>query len=103
MEQLEPLQAVRYLPGQYFAPHNDGYSRVRTIFIYLNDLPVDGGGETCFPVLGLKITPRRGCAVMWENYIDFESAKEDVRTTHQGLPPTAGVKFGLNVWFRGDE
>lgn len=99
-DHLEALQVVRYGPGQYFAPHNDGLNRERTVFIYLSDLPEDSEGETCFPVLGFKVTPRKGCALVWWNYTD--DGKEDVHTVHQGLPPTAGVKYGLNCWFSFD-
>ncbi|OLP88230.1 Prolyl 4-hydroxylase 5 [Symbiodinium microadriaticum] len=66
---LEPLNMVRYLPGQYFNQHHDGRFRPKTIFVYLNDIAPGDGGETMFPELRLKIVPRRGCAVMWSNVL----------------------------------
>ncbi|CAJ1392392.1 unnamed protein product [Effrenium voratum] len=67
VECLEPLALVRYAPGQFFDLHHDGPDRPKTIFVYLNDVEE---GETYFPLLGLKFTPRRGTAVMWCNSAD---------------------------------
>eukprot|EP00409_Alexandrium_fundyense_P006299 CAMPEP_0195045386 /NCGR_PEP_ID=MMETSP0347-20130606/15178_1 /TAXON_ID=2932 /ORGANISM="Alexandrium fundyense, Strain CCMP1719" /LENGTH=85 /DNA_ID=CAMNT_0040073187 /DNA_START=77 /DNA_END=331 /DNA_ORIENTATION=+ len=61
IDYLEPLNMVRYTPGQLFKTHHDGRFRPKTVFIYLNDLPEGDGGETLFPELGLQIVPRRGC------------------------------------------
>jgi len=68
-----------------------------TIFIYLNDLPEGDEGETHFIRLGLKVVPRAGTAVMWDNTLP--NGKADERTFHQGLPPKTGVKYGLNCFF----
>ena len=60
-EQVEPMQVVRYAPGQYYLPHtdffetdpvynpvlNNGTNRFATLFIYLNT--IKEGGETIFP------------------------------------------------------
>mmetsp|Transcript_24214 Transcript_24214/g.45734 ORF Transcript_24214/g.45734 Transcript_24214/m.45734 type:complete len:465 (-) Transcript_24214:13-1407(-) len=94
---LEPLNMVRYCPGQFFKEHHDGRFRPVTIFIYLNDVPPGGGGETMFPDLKLKIVPRRGCAVMWNNTLGPQ--REDKRMVHQGLPPHTATKFGVNCFF----
>lgn len=94
---LEPLNMVRYLPGQYFNQHHDGRFRPKTIFVYLNDIAPGDGGETMFPELRLKIVPRRGCAVMWSNVLGPQ--QEDKRMVHQGLPPTTGTKYGINCFF----
>mmetsp|Transcript_67524 Transcript_67524/g.158440 ORF Transcript_67524/g.158440 Transcript_67524/m.158440 type:complete len:462 (+) Transcript_67524:65-1450(+) len=94
---LEPLNMVRYLPGQFFSEHHDGRFRPKTIFVYLNDIAPGDGGETMFPELRLKIVPRRGCAVMWSNVLGPQ--QEDKRMVHQGLPPTTGTKYGVNCFF----
>lgn len=100
---LENLSAVRYMPGQQYRPHHDGSARPVTVFIYLNDLDEDAGGETYFPVLDIKVVPRKGCAMMWPNPLeaDPEGCKdnEDTRLLHAGLPPWTGVKYGLNCFF----
>ena len=76
----EPLQGQRYAPGQEFKPHTDtfepgGYDyfvhtadtgqRTWTAMIYLND--VEEGGATWFPQAGLKVAPRRGLLLAWNN------------------------------------
>ncbi|CAE8675780.1 unnamed protein product, partial [Polarella glacialis] len=94
---LEPMNMVRYGPGQFFKTHHDGRFRPKTVFIYLNDLPPDDGGETLFPRLGFKVVPRRGCAVMWSNILGPQV--DDQRLVHQGLPPKTSVKYGVNCFF----
>ena len=63
---LEPLQVVRYHPGQKYDPHHDLFDicdfpqkprRHLTFLIYLNDLPDGAGGDTTFPRLHLSIKP----------------------------------------------
>jgi prolyl 4-hydroxylase len=108
---IEPLQLVRYNPGQQYKPHYDffvpgheatgdalkrGGQRTLTFFIYLND--VDQGGTTHFPKLNLRIKPRMGTAVMWYNVLP--DGTEDYLTFHAGEPPKSSTKYGLNVWIR---
>mmetsp|Transcript_96446 Transcript_96446/g.259003 ORF Transcript_96446/g.259003 Transcript_96446/m.259003 type:complete len:232 (+) Transcript_96446:2-697(+) len=95
---LEPLNLVRYEPGQFFRPHHDGGHRAKTVFLYLNDLPDGAGGETHFVKLDLKIPPRRGCAVVWSNLTP--EGLRDERMWHQGLPPLDTTKYGMNAFFR---
>ncbi|CAJ1396929.1 unnamed protein product [Effrenium voratum] len=97
VKHLEPLNMVRYAPGQFFKEHHDGRFRPKTVFLYLNDVPPGEGGETMFPDLNVKIVPRRGCAVMWSNIIGPQ--QEDNRMVHQGLPPKATIKYGVNCFF----
>mmetsp|Transcript_119192 Transcript_119192/g.216711 ORF Transcript_119192/g.216711 Transcript_119192/m.216711 type:complete len:380 (-) Transcript_119192:60-1199(-) len=99
---LEKLSLVRYMPGQQYLPHHDGRCRPVTVFCYLNELPDDAEGETYFPKLNIKFVPRKGSAVVWNNSIPSEDGSpnvEDTRTLHAGLPPKAGVKYGLNCFF----
>jgi prolyl 4-hydroxylase len=97
VDYLERLNMVRYAPGQFFNKHHDGRFRPKTIFLYLNDLPDGDGGETFFPNLGVKFTPRKGCAIMWSN--TQRPDVEDFRMVHQGLPPKTIVKYGVNCFF----
>ena len=59
----------RYV-GQFKSLHSDvGMSTVRrvcAVLIYLND--VEEGGETIFPVLGEKVTPKKGRVVIFPSY-----------------------------------
>jgi prolyl 4-hydroxylase len=91
---VEGLQVVRYTPGQFYRAHRDdsGYDpnpRRFTVLIYLNDVEGEGG-ETEFTKLNLKIKPKRGAAVYWENFTPSRRLHES--SQHQGLPPKTGVK-----------
>jgi prolyl 4-hydroxylase len=109
LDHLEPLQVVRYSPGQFFKPHYDyfipgakgstsqlqrGGQRTVTIFVYLND----SDGDTVFPKLNLRVTPRKGAALFWNNVKSDREENSD--TLHGGEAPKETVKFGLNIWFR---
>ena len=99
---LERLSVVKYKEGEYFKRHHDGSYRPRTVFVYLNDLPEGAeGGDTFFPVLGLSVVPRAGCAVMWWNC--DSDGKLDSRVVHEGRAPSAGVKYGINCFFNDQE
>eukprot|EP00929_Paragymnodinium_shiwhaense_P021252 TRINITY_DN13911_c0_g1_i1.p1 TRINITY_DN13911_c0_g1~~TRINITY_DN13911_c0_g1_i1.p1 ORF type:complete len:467 (+),score=91.33 TRINITY_DN13911_c0_g1_i1:84-1484(+) len=96
--QLERLNMVRYVPGETFNEHHDGKFRPRTCFVYLNDLPEDEeGGDTFFPYLGLSFKAQKGTMVMWSN--SQADGTEDSRMVHAGMPPTKGVKYGVNCFF----
>jgi prolyl 4-hydroxylase len=114
VEQMEPLQLVRYRVGEFFGIHHDlgilfddgsvelpprnhwTKRRMVTIFVYLND----SDGCTYFPLLGgkdgLRVTPKRGRAVLFCNIL--QNGMPDPKTVHAGEPPTVGMKYGLNIW-----
>ena len=114
LDNLEPLQVVRYKPGQFYKPHYDyfprgkkgtaealrrGGQRTVTFFIYLNALPDDEpGGGTSFPKLGLTVRPRLGTALFFSNLLP--DGREDPRVLHSGDTLQHAVKYGLNAWFR---
>lgn len=108
---IEPVQIVRYEPGQqykrhwdYFVPGTEGArealarggQRRVTIFAYLND--VEEGGETHFTDINLKVSPKVGSAVLFHDCTP--DGKEDSRTAHAGTPPKKGTKYGCNIWIR---
>jgi len=99
----ERLQGQRYAVGQEFKPHHDylrptspywarqqqiGGQRTWTAMAFLN-VP-DEGGETFFPKLRLKLPPRRGSLVVWNN-LD-EQGEPNGHSLHQGLQVRAGIK-----------
>jgi hypothetical protein len=108
---LEPVQILHYSVGQAFERHHDfldvsvpGYAadlarsgqRIGTFLIYLND--GFEGGETDFPLLGLRFKGQVGDALVFAN-VD-PAGVPDRRTLHAGLPPTAGEKWLLSQWVR---
>mmetsp|Transcript_21926 Transcript_21926/g.51257 ORF Transcript_21926/g.51257 Transcript_21926/m.51257 type:complete len:333 (-) Transcript_21926:39-1037(-) len=97
VEHLECLALVRYAPGQQFKEHHDGRNRPKTIFLYLNDMPPGTGGETEFPVLGLRVRPQKGMAIMWNN--TKPDGTVDGKLNHAGRPPKVGFKYGINCFF----
>jgi prolyl 4-hydroxylase len=107
----EILQGQRYSAGQQFKPHHDflrtterywlqqekiGGQRTWTAMIFLN-VP-EQGGETYFPLADVKIPPRRGSLVIWNN-MDAVGEPNPL-TLHQGLPVIAGVKYIITKWYR---
>jgi prolyl 4-hydroxylase len=107
----EPIQVVRYGPGQEYRPHLDQFSeqldagrreiarggqRGATFLVYL--VRPEIGGATIFPKLGLAVPPIPMAAVYWTHQLP--SGHTDERTLHGGAPVLAGVKYAANVWLR---
>jgi prolyl 4-hydroxylase len=112
---IEPIQLVRYTPGQYFKSHYDyldtrvpmykknverNGQREVTFFVYLNDVPEGVGGETHFKKINKTFKGKKGQAVFWYNIKD---GKEDPLTLHSGTEIKEGTKYGLNIWVRNKE
>ncbi|GCC52874.1 hypothetical protein SanaruYs_31130 [Chryseotalea sanaruensis] len=96
---IENIQCVRYGPGEQFGVHFDSditNRRLYTLLIYLNDNYQ--AGETYFPEIDLKITPKKGRCLMFRN-VD-ESYNKILHSVHSGLPTTSGVKYACNIWVR---
>jgi len=108
---LEPMQVLHYAVGQTFERHHDyldvsipGHAadvarsgqRIITFLVYLND--DYEGGETDFPLIGLKFRGQPGEALMFANITP--NGAPDRRTLHAGLPPTRGEKWLLSQWVR---
>ena len=101
VEAGEPLQLLRYRPGQEYKPHFDALpatdnQRVLTMLITLND-DYDGG-ETAFLSTGLNVRGRIGDAVLFRNADD--AGRPDPMSKHAGLPVTRGEKFIATRWIR---
>ncbi len=107
----ETIQGQRYAVGQQFKPHHDfffadqpyweemersGGQRTWTAMVFLN-VP-EGGGQTAFPDLDLKIAPRAGNLLIWNN-LDAHGLPNP-HSLHQGMPVTAGVKYIITKWHR---
>ena len=73
-----------------------GGQRVKTCLIYLNE--GFEGGQTEFPNMDLRITPKAGKLVIWDN-VD-KSGNVIPEALHAGLEVTKGTKYLLSIWVR---
>lgn len=107
----ETMQGQRYAPGQLFRTHHDyfhegesywarmrenGGQRTFTAMIYLND--VEEGGATWFPQAGVRVSPRRGLLLAWDNM--NADGSPNTHTLHEGMAVVEGVKYIITKWFR---
>lgn len=101
VKQGEPLQILRYRPGQEYKPHfdaiaGDANQRVLTMLVYLNE--DYEGGETLFVRTGLRFKGRRGDALLFRNAMP--DGRADELTQHSGLPVISGEKLICSRWIR---
>lgn len=101
VKQGEPLQVLRYLPGQEYRPHFDALpqgdnQRVLTALVYLND--GYEGGATHFIKSGLTFKGGKGDALLFRNADG--SGRPDPNSQHAGEPVTKGEKFIASRWIR---
>lgn len=105
----EHLIVLRYRPGEEYRPHRDyrpassllsdrpqAGNRARTICVYLND--VEAGGETEFPIAGVRVTPQAGRAVVFDNL--HPDGRPDENSLHAGRPVERGEKWLATLWLR---
>ena len=107
----ETMQGQRYAPGQQFKAHFDwfhdtepyweamqasGGQRTWTAMIYLND--VEEGGATWFPSAGIRIAPKRGLLLLWNNMLPDGTPNN--QTLHEGMRVMAGTKYIVTKWVR---
>ncbi|VWX46979.1 2OG-Fe(II) oxygenase [Novosphingobium sp. 9U] len=102
-EQGEPLQVLRYDPGDEYKPHSDALppgnnQRTTTFLVALNDSY--DGGETEFPRLNFRWRGKPGDALCFAN-VDGTGAPEPL-AWHAGTPVRRGTKFLLSKWIRQD-
>lgn len=107
----ETMQGQRYAVGQQFRAHHDyfnesqpywprmqetGGQRTWTAMIFLN--AVEEGGATWFPLAGIRVSPRPGLLLAWNNMKPDGAPNET--TLHEGMPVIAGTKYIVTKWFR---
>ena len=107
----EIMQTQKYKPGQYYKAHTDYFypltreyktytewmgQRTWTFMLYLND--VEEGGETHFKHLKLKVKPKQGMAIFWNNL--YRNGIPNLKTLHEACPPVSGDKYVITKWFR---
>ncbi|MDQ2879310.1 MAG: 2OG-Fe(II) oxygenase [Pseudomonadota bacterium] len=110
-EHGETMQGQRYAPGQQFRAHHDyffegehywdemkkyGGQRTWTAMIYLNE--VEEGGATWFPEAGIRVAPKRGLLLAWNNMAPDGSPND--KTLHEGGAVVRGTKYIVTKWFR---
>ncbi|MBV9932218.1 MAG: 2OG-Fe(II) oxygenase [Alphaproteobacteria bacterium] len=99
-DQGEPLQILRYRPGQQYRPHVDWLDeanpRVLTALAWLND--DYEGGETAFAKAGLTVRGRAGDVLVFRS--EAPGGGLDPLSEHAGLPVTAGTKYLASRWIR---
>ncbi len=105
----EFIQGQLYEVGQQFKLHPDYFDdldyedhclnqgqRTWTFMLYLNT--PEEGGETEFPDADIKVKPKAGMAVLWNNLDEF--GVRNPKAMHRGLPVIAGTKVIITKWFR---
>jgi prolyl 4-hydroxylase len=95
----EPLQILRYSPGQEYRAHHDALphtdnQRILTMLVYLND--GFEGGETKFLKTGLSVKGDIGDALLFRNA--DKQGRPDPNALHAGLPVRAGQKLIASRW-----
>lgn len=99
IDQMEAIQCVRYATGQEYKAHFDGdqfNKRDKTILVYLNDDFI--GGETSFTEIDVKISPKKGTALLFYNLDDNQNPL--IESAHCGMPVISGVKYAMNIWIK---
>lgn len=107
----ETLQGQRYRQDQQFKSHADffyidqpyweqvrghGGQRTWTAMIYL-DAP-EAGGETAFTHLQMRVQPKPGQLLAWNNM--REDGSPNSWTIHEGCPVKSGIKHIVTKWYR---
>jgi prolyl 4-hydroxylase len=97
----EPLQVLRYSPGQQYRPHLDALptgdnQRILTMLVYLNE--DYEGGETHFTRTGLRFAGSAGDALLFRNATS--DGLPDEMAQHAGLPVVRGEKYLASRWIR---
>ncbi|ADO67383.1 putative prolyl 4-hydroxylase alpha subunit [Cafeteria roenbergensis virus] len=113
LENAENFQVLHYSTNQKYEYHYDAFpidnsekakrclkkggQRLLTALIYLNN--VTKGGETEFKNLNIKITPKIGRILVFENTLQ-NSLNKHPDSLHSGKQVIEGEKYVINLWFR---
>ncbi len=112
VEHAETMQVIRYGKKQEYQAHYDAYEldtatgkactkhqgqRMLTCLIYLSEPEL--GGETAFPNLNVKVKPRKGFMLVFENCLENSTTRHPL-SLHAGMPVIEGEKWACNLWFR---
>ena len=104
----EDISIVRYQASEYYREHYDACAttkncqnnsriyRKATLIVYLND--GFSGGETSFPKINVKVTPKTGKVAMF--YDTDHQGVEIAESLHAGLPVTSGEKWIATLWIK---
>jgi prolyl 4-hydroxylase len=110
-KQGETIQGQRYAVGQQFKPHHDffyrdqpywpeqersGGQRTWTGMVFLN--APEAGGQTFFPKANVRVTPRTGNLLLWNNLDEY--GEPNPYSLHTGMPVEAGIKYVITKWYR---
>ena len=103
VEQGEPLQVLRYGPGDEYRPHLDAVpgvanQRIMTVLIALSD--GFEGGATVFPEAGISWRGKVGDALVFRNV--GPDGRPDRASLHAGAAVTQGAKLIASRWIRRD-
>jgi len=99
--QLELLELRRLAPSKQAsagapvisAPSSPAHAEdFRAVYLFLNDIPDEGGGELHFPQIHTKVRARRGFAVVW-------NCGRNGGQDHLGLPPQTCARYGAACSF----
>jgi len=111
IENMETIHVVKYEVGGEYKDHQDffhpgepyyddcmsrGGQRIKSVLFYLND--EFEGGETNFPMKGIKVKPVKSKAIIWDNI--NEDGTLDYESIHAGLPVISGFKYIATIWIR---
>ena len=111
-EHAEKLQVVKYQPGGFYNAHYDascydkkecvefeknGWQRIVTLIIYLNDNYE--GGHTEFPNLNKQYKLNAGSALLFYS-LEKNGNQCHPLSLHSGTPVQSGEKYIANVWLR---
>ena len=114
LHQIEPMQIVKYAPGERYTAHYDNRAgslkRTLTFMGYLHE--PESGGATHFPKAiplcgntahpgGIRIYPKRGRAILFWS-VKSDGQTEAMRSLHEAESVESGYKWIFTQWLSSD-